>query len=113
VERTAGQRHGHLWSLALLAGIIGLLTAHTLSREYAELIFGIDAAGETSDVVLTRHDLTLNPWSIRLSQRTRCIIRDFWHHQSCHRGGGDGDQQPFGCRQFAALKSRVTGVSCK
>ena len=33
-----------LWNLALLAGIIGLLTAHTQSREYAELIFGIDVA---------------------------------------------------------------------
>lgn len=33
-----------LWNLALLAGIIGLLTAHTQSREYAELVFGIDVA---------------------------------------------------------------------
>jgi cbb3-type cytochrome c oxidase subunit I len=33
-----------LWNLALLAGIIGLLTAHTQSREYAEMIFGIDLA---------------------------------------------------------------------
>jgi cbb3-type cytochrome c oxidase subunit I len=33
-----------LWNLALLAGIIGLLTAHTQSREYAELIYGIDVA---------------------------------------------------------------------
>jgi cbb3-type cytochrome c oxidase subunit I len=33
-----------LWNLALLAGIIGLLTAHTQSREYAEMIFGIDVA---------------------------------------------------------------------
>jgi cbb3-type cytochrome c oxidase subunit I len=33
-----------LWNLALLVGIIGLLTAHTQSREYAELIFGIDVA---------------------------------------------------------------------
>ena len=33
-----------LWNLALLAGIVGLLTAHTQSREYAEMIFGIDVA---------------------------------------------------------------------
>jgi cbb3-type cytochrome c oxidase subunit I len=33
-----------LWNLALLVGIIGLLTAHTQSREYAELVFGIDVA---------------------------------------------------------------------
>ncbi|MEJ2734390.1 MAG: cbb3-type cytochrome c oxidase subunit I [Anaerolineae bacterium] len=33
-----------LWNLALLAGIIGLLTAHTQSREYAEMVFGIDVA---------------------------------------------------------------------
>jgi Cu+-exporting ATPase len=32
--------------------------------------------GETSDVVLTRHDLTLIPWFIRLSRRTRRIIRE-------------------------------------
>jgi Cu+-exporting ATPase len=37
---------------------------------------GTDVAGETSDVVLTRHDLTLIPWFIRLSQRTRRIIRE-------------------------------------
>jgi heavy metal translocating P-type ATPase len=36
---------------------------------------GTDVAGETSDVVLTRHDLTLIPWFIRLSRRTRRIIR--------------------------------------
>jgi len=33
-----------LWNLALLAGIIGLLTAHTQSREYAEFIWVIDVA---------------------------------------------------------------------
>ncbi|MEJ2210481.1 MAG: heavy metal translocating P-type ATPase [Anaerolineae bacterium] len=37
---------------------------------------GTDVAGETSDVVLTRHDLTLVPWFIRLSRRTRRIIRE-------------------------------------
>jgi Cu+-exporting ATPase len=37
---------------------------------------GTDVAGETSDVVLTRHDLTLIPWFIRLSRRTRRIIRE-------------------------------------
>ncbi len=36
---------------------------------------GTDVAGETSDVVLTRPDLTLIPWFIRLSHRTRRIIR--------------------------------------
>jgi heavy metal translocating P-type ATPase len=35
---------------------------------------GTDVAGETSDVVLTRSDLTLIPWFIRLSRRTRSII---------------------------------------
>ena len=35
---------------------------------------GTDVAGETSDVVLTRSDLTLVPWLIRLSHRTRRII---------------------------------------
>jgi heavy metal translocating P-type ATPase len=35
---------------------------------------GTDVAGETSDVVLTRSDLTLIPWLIRLSRRTRRII---------------------------------------
>ncbi|MGD8625768.1 MAG: cation-translocating P-type ATPase [Anaerolineae bacterium] len=37
---------------------------------------GTDVAGETSDVVLTRHDLTLIPWFVRLSRRTRRIIRE-------------------------------------
>ena len=37
---------------------------------------GTDVAGETSDVVLMRHDLTLIPWFIRLSRRTRRIIRE-------------------------------------
>jgi Cu+-exporting ATPase len=37
---------------------------------------GTDVAGETSDVVLTRQDLTLIPWFIRLSRRTRRIIRE-------------------------------------
>jgi Cu+-exporting ATPase len=37
---------------------------------------GTDVAGETSDVVLTRSDLTLIPWLIRLSRRTRRIIRE-------------------------------------
>jgi P-type E1-E2 ATPase len=35
---------------------------------------GSDVAGETSDVVLMRPDLTLVPWFIRLSRRTRRII---------------------------------------
>ena len=33
-----------LWNVALAVGIWGLLTAHTQSREYAELIWGIDVA---------------------------------------------------------------------
>jgi heavy metal translocating P-type ATPase len=37
---------------------------------------GTDVAGETSDVVLTRQDLTLIPWFIRLSRRARRIIRE-------------------------------------
>ena len=37
---------------------------------------GTDVAGETSDVVLMRRDLTLIPWFIRLSRRTRRIIRE-------------------------------------
>lgn len=37
---------------------------------------GSDVAGETSDVVLTRHDLTLIPWFIHLSRRTNRIIRE-------------------------------------
>jgi Cu+-exporting ATPase len=35
---------------------------------------GTDVAGETSDVVLTRADLTLIPWLINISRRTRRII---------------------------------------
>jgi len=35
---------------------------------------GTDVAGETSDVVLTRPDLTLIPWLIALSRRTRRTI---------------------------------------
>lgn len=33
-----------LWNLAVLAGIVGLLTAHTQSREYAEMIWFVDVA---------------------------------------------------------------------
>jgi cbb3-type cytochrome c oxidase subunit I len=33
-----------LWNVALLIGIVGLLSAHTQSREYAELIWVIDVA---------------------------------------------------------------------
>ena len=36
---------------------------------------GTDVAGETSDVVLTHPDLTLVPWFLRLSHRTRRVIR--------------------------------------
>ncbi len=36
---------------------------------------GTDIAGETSDILLTRPDLGLIPWFIRLSGRTRRIIR--------------------------------------
>jgi Cu+-exporting ATPase len=35
---------------------------------------GTDVAGETSDVVFTRPDLTLIPWLIQISRRTRRII---------------------------------------
>jgi len=35
---------------------------------------GTDVAGETSDVLLTRADLTLIPWFIRLAKRTRRVI---------------------------------------
>jgi Cu+-exporting ATPase len=35
---------------------------------------GTDVAGETSDIVLTRTDLTLIPWLVALSRRTRRII---------------------------------------
>lgn len=35
---------------------------------------GADIAGETSDLVLMRNDLTLIPWFIRLSRRTRRVI---------------------------------------
>lgn len=37
---------------------------------------GTDVAGETSDLVLLRLDLTLVPWFIQLSGRTRRIIRE-------------------------------------
>jgi heavy metal translocating P-type ATPase len=36
---------------------------------------GTDVAGETSDVVLTRSDLTLVPWFVHLCHRTHRIIR--------------------------------------
>jgi heavy metal translocating P-type ATPase len=35
---------------------------------------GTDVAGETSDIVMTREDLTLIPWLIGVSRRTRRII---------------------------------------
>ncbi len=35
---------------------------------------GTDVAGESSDVILTHSDLTLIPWFLRLSRRTRRII---------------------------------------
>jgi Cu+-exporting ATPase len=35
---------------------------------------GTDVAGETSDIALTRTDLTLIPWLVALSRRTRQII---------------------------------------
>jgi cbb3-type cytochrome oxidase subunit 1 len=34
----------NLWNVALAAGIVGILMAHTQSREYAEMIYGIDVA---------------------------------------------------------------------
>ena len=37
---------------------------------------GTDVAGETSDVVLTRDDLTVIPWFISFSQKTNRIIRE-------------------------------------
>jgi cbb3-type cytochrome c oxidase subunit I len=33
-----------LWNAALLVGVLGLLNAYTQSREYAELVWGVDAA---------------------------------------------------------------------
>lgn len=32
------------WNVALLVGVVGILTGHTQSREYAELIWGVDVA---------------------------------------------------------------------
>jgi heavy metal translocating P-type ATPase len=37
---------------------------------------GTDVAGETSDLVMTRDDLTLIPWFIGISRRTRRIIKE-------------------------------------
>jgi heavy metal translocating P-type ATPase len=37
---------------------------------------GTDVAGETSDVVLTRSDLTLVPWLVDLSRRAERVIRE-------------------------------------
>ena len=37
---------------------------------------GTDVAGETSDIVMTRDDLTLIPWFIGVSRRTRRIIKE-------------------------------------
>jgi len=31
-----------LWNIALMVGVVGLLTAHTQSREYAEFTWGVD-----------------------------------------------------------------------
>lgn len=41
---------------------------------------GSDVAGQTSDVVLMRRDLTLVPWFLSQSRRTRAVIRQnlFW-----------------------------------
>ncbi|WP_417808759.1 heavy metal translocating P-type ATPase [Thioclava sp.] len=41
---------------------------------------GSDVAGQTSDVVLMRRDLTLVPWFLNQSRRTRAVIRQnlFW-----------------------------------
>jgi cbb3-type cytochrome c oxidase subunit I len=33
-----------LWNLALVAGVLGLLNAYTQSREYAEMVWGVDVA---------------------------------------------------------------------
>jgi heavy metal translocating P-type ATPase len=37
---------------------------------------GTDIAGETSDLILMRHDLTLIPWFIQLARRTQRIIHE-------------------------------------
>jgi len=37
---------------------------------------GTDVAGETSDIVFTHSDLTMIPWLIKLSKRTRRIIME-------------------------------------
>ena len=69
---------------------------------------GTDVAGETSDVVLMQPDLSLIPWFVALSRRTRRIILresrlgfrlqhglcascGLWHHQPGDCGGRDGE----------------------
>jgi cbb3-type cytochrome c oxidase subunit I len=39
-----GNASAILWNLAVLGGVVGLLTAHTQSREYAEMIWYVDVA---------------------------------------------------------------------
>ncbi|MGD8404377.1 MAG: cation-translocating P-type ATPase [Anaerolineales bacterium] len=54
----------------------GVNDAPALAQANASLAMagGTDIAGETSDAILTNADLTLIPWLIRLSKRTRRII---------------------------------------
>jgi cbb3-type cytochrome c oxidase subunit I len=43
-SETLGHISAILWNLTLLLGIIGILSAHTQSREYAELVWAVDVA---------------------------------------------------------------------
>jgi heavy metal translocating P-type ATPase len=54
----------------------GVNDAPALAQANASLAMagGTDIAGETSDAILTNEDLTLIPWLMRLSKRTRRII---------------------------------------
>lgn len=54
----------------------GVNDAPALAQANASLAMagGTDIAGETSDAILTNPDLTLIPWLVRLSKRTRRII---------------------------------------
>ncbi|MEJ2569575.1 MAG: HAD-IC family P-type ATPase, partial [Anaerolineales bacterium] len=64
------------WKMAMIGDGINDAPALAQADLSITVAAGTGVAGETSDIILTRPDLNLIPWLIRISTRTRRIIQE-------------------------------------